>query len=68
VYARNHLGPSASANPTAATPSITLLRNRFSMPGAQGNWSQNMWFSWDLANVHFIAYSSEVSLRHESTQ
>jgi hypothetical protein len=28
-----------------------------------------MWFSWDLANVHFIAYSSEVSLRHhESTQ
>jgi len=30
------------------------------MPGAQGNWSQNMWFSWDLANVHFIAYSSEV--------
>jgi hypothetical protein len=35
-------------------------RNRFSMPGARGNWSQNMWYSWDLANVHFIAYSSEV--------
>jgi hypothetical protein len=31
-------------------------RNRFYMPGD----SQNMWYSWNMGPIHFVAYSTEV--------
>eukprot|EP01116_Phalansterium_solitarium_P021458 TRINITY_DN6676_c0_g1_i1.p1 TRINITY_DN6676_c0_g1~~TRINITY_DN6676_c0_g1_i1.p1 ORF type:complete len:551 (-),score=77.47 TRINITY_DN6676_c0_g1_i1:162-1814(-) len=35
-------------------------RNRFAMPRSDENDGWDMWHSWDLQNVHFIAYSSEI--------
>jgi len=35
---------------------FTHYINRFTMPGT----AQNMWYSWDIGPIHFVAYSSEV--------
>ncbi len=37
------------------------------MPGKNGDWSQNMWYSWDIATAHFIAYSTEVYRYNDGT-
>lgn len=35
-------------------------RNRFTMPRWDVNSGYDMWHSWNLGNIHFISYSSEV--------
>eukprot|EP01094_Clydonella_sp_ATCC50884_P023659 TRINITY_DN5732_c0_g1_i2.p1 TRINITY_DN5732_c0_g1~~TRINITY_DN5732_c0_g1_i2.p1 ORF type:complete len:486 (-),score=132.00 TRINITY_DN5732_c0_g1_i2:291-1694(-) len=37
----------------------TVFNTRFRMPSAESGGAENMWFSWDYHNIHFVSISTE---------